>query len=776
MNSPATSCDYCGLPVAGGRGPEPCYCCSGCRLAASITGAGGADGQARWLMTKLGLAVFFAMNVMVFTFLLWSEGAAEGVGGAAGGQARALYDLARYASLVFSVPVLFLLGGPLVEAAAAEVRRGRLSIDLLLVAGVAAAFWISAWATWQGEGHVYFEVACMVLLAVTLGRWLEASGKLETTAALRDLESLLPDRVRRVRREHAAGSGGAEMEVEVPLTEVAVGDVLRLLPGEQVPTDGLIEAGLAAFDERTVSGESEPVVRGAGDVIKSGTTNLDGEILLAVTAPPGAGTLETLIAAVTAAVRESRCQRLADRVAGWFLPAVLMAAAATAAFHGWRSGLAAGVMAGLAVVVVSCPCALGLATPLALWAALGRCMRRQVLVREGDALERLAGVSDFCFDKTGTLTAGCRVERLEVAAGHDPKELLAVAAGLARGSTHAAAEAVAALAAAEGVIPTVMEEVRSVAGMGVEGRLAGSGEAVRLGSPRWAAASGEGLPVPSRRTLPAHILWSGRSMETSLRHPGFARFPTPARLARATPPATPFAAAELEASARAEPRCVLVLGKEPVAAFWTAEEIRPAAARAFEALAGRGQKVMILSGDQPARVASVADAFGVPWRAGLMPPEKLAAIEELQERGGRVAMVGDGINDAAALAAADVGIALGCGADVARWTAPVCLLDDDLAAVPWLLDLARATRRTIRWNLLWAFGYNAACIPVAATGLVHPALAAVAMVASSLLVVGNSLTLGREEPLTARDAQPRSAASPTRAAPAGIPEPAEAGA
>lgn len=737
MNSPAYSCDYCGLPVAGGGGVEPCYCCSGCRLAASITGAGGADGQARWLMTKLGLAVFFAMNVMVFTFLLWSEGAAEGTGG----QARALYDLARYASLVFSVPVLFLLGGPLVESAAAEVRRGRLSIDLLLVAGVAAAFGISAWATWQGEGHVYFEVACMVLVAVTLGRWLEASGKLETTAALRSLESLLPDRVRRVRRGDRAASSAAE--AEVPLAEVEPGDVLRLLPGEQVPTDGLIEAGLAAFDERTVSGESEPVVRGAGEAIKSGTTNLDGEILMAVTAPPGAGTLETLIAAVTAAVRESRCQRLADRVASWFLPAVLVAAAATAAFHGWRSGLAAGVMAGLAVVVVSCPCALGLATPLALWAALGRCMRRQVLVREGDALERLAGVSDFCFDKTGTLTTGCRVEGVEVAAGHDREATLAVAAGLARGSTHAAAEAIAALAAAEGVTPAAMEDVRSVAGMGVEGRLAGSGEAVRLGSPRWSLCKKGDIPhFPATQGGPA---LSGRACPSASRKWGMSPF--------------------------FEPRCVLVMGEEPVAAFWTAEEIRPAAAGAFEALTGRGQKVMILSGDQPARVASVADAFGVPWRAGLMPPEKLAAIEDLQARGGRVAMVGDGINDAAALAAADVGIALGCGADVARWTAPICLLDDDLSAVPWLLDLARATRRTIRWNLLWAFGYNAACIPLAATGLVHPALAAVAMVASSLLVVGNSLTLGREP----RSAEPagmiRAATGADRNA-----QPAEAGA
>lgn len=202
------------------------------------------------------------------------------------------------------------------------------------------------------------------------------------------------------------------------------------------------------------------------------------------------------------------------------------------------------------------------------------------------------------------------------------------------------------------------------------------------------------------------------------------------------------------------PRCVLAIGGEPVAAFWMAEEIRSAAAAAVTGLEARGRRGMILSGDQPARVAAVADALGLAWRAPLLPADKLTALDDLRHVGS-VAMVGDGINDAAALAAADVGIALGCGADVARWSAAVCLLDDDLGYLPWLVDLAVETRRTIRWNLIWAFGYNAACIPLAAAGLVHPALAAAAMVASSLLVVGNSLRLGREdEPVAPATVEP----------------------
>jgi heavy metal translocating P-type ATPase len=708
-------CHYCGLPVAGGVDDEPRFCCSGCRFASAITAAGGADAQARWMMTRLGVAIFFSMNVMVFTFLLWSQPEGEAAGG--GAAAAALYGLARHASLVFAAPVLLLLGGPLTESALAELRRGRLTLDLLLVAGVAAAFGISAYATWQGEGHVYFEVACMVLLAVTLGRWLEAQGKLQTTAALRDLESLLPDRVRFV---NAAG------ERDVALEDVSVGDRLRLVAGEHLPTDGVIRSGTAAIDERTVTGESEPVVKGPGDAVHSGTTNLDGELVVEVTAAAGAGTLERLIEAVSAAVETSGTRRLADRVAAWFLPLVLVVATMTCVVHWWRAGLAAGVLAGLAVVVVSCPCALGLATPLALWAAIGRAMRRHVLIRDGDAFERLARAGWFCFDKTGTLTTGCRLEQIAAA---DPAKALALAAGLARGSTHQASLAIAAAAAERSLPPTAIDDLRSIPGCGVEGRWAERGQVVQLGSPRWIAGDSPSVPETDRWLAEAGGLSSA-----------------------------PRAFAE---AAAAPCSCLLAVDGEAVAGFWLAEEIRPAAAAAVAAVQTRGPQVMLLSGDQPSRVAAVAARFGVPWKAGLMPADKLAAIAELRRSLG-VAMVGDGINDAPALASADVGIALGCGADVSRWSADVCLLDDDLANLPWLVDLARATSRTIRWNLLWAFGYNAACIPLAATGLVHPALAAVAMVASSLLVVGNSLRLGRDSLRLGGDQSPAAAAEPRR--------------
>ena len=701
------ACDYCGLPLVGAAAPDarrgadsgPRYCCLGCRFAASITASRGADGEARWMMTRLGLALFFTMNVMVFTLLLWSQ--QEGAAADTSPGSRSFYDLARHACLLFTGPVLLLLGGPLVEDAHSDLRRGRPGISLLLLLGVAAAFGQSAWATWLGSGHVYFEVACMVLVAVTLGRWLEASGKLRTTQALRDLRRLLPDTVRLVT---------ADGEAEMPLDGVRPGSMLRLLPGEHVPTDGRIAAGTAAIDERTVTGESLPVVKGPGDLLHSGTLDLDGELLVEVTAAPGAGTLERLIDAVAAAASGgSRQQRLAERVAAWFLLVVLVVAAGSCAIH-WRlHGMAAGVLSGLAVVVVSCPCALGLATPLALWAAIGSAARRQVLVRDGDAFARLGAARTWCFDKTGTLTTGCRLTRLEstpeaAAAGfHDSASVLALAAALARGSTHVHARAVAEAASDLGVDPVAMLEVRTVAGRGVEGTPAAGRGLARMGSVRW--IEGEMPSGSSREEEPQSLLWCAG----------------------------------------------VVVGR-----LWFAERIRPEAGATATALAARGSRGIILSGDRPERVATVADEVGLDWEAPLLPEGKLARIEALRRRGTGVVMVGDGINDAPALAAADVGVALGCGADVSRWSADICLLRDDLSDLPWLADLAARTSRTIRWNLLWAFGYNACLVPGAAAGWVHPTLAALAMLASSLFVVTSSLRLAEgdaEGPIGGRDAQ-----------------------
>ncbi len=687
-------CDYCGLPLAApAAAAGPRYCCFGCRFAASITAADGDTGESRWMMTRLGVAVFFTMNVMVFTMLLWSER-----GGLAEPTATAFYGLARHACLLFTAPVMVLLGGPLFREAGRELIRRRPSLNLLLALGVAAAFLLSVQAVVMDRGHVYFEVSCMVLVAVTLGKWLEASGKLRTTEALRELRTLLPDHVRRV------AAAGEEI---IPLANARVGDRLRVLPGERIPTDGRISAGRSAIDERTVTGEAVPVVRESGDPVASGTEVIDGPLVVEVTAAAGAGTLERLIDAVaSAAAAGTRDQRLAERAAAWFLPCVVVAAAAAFVAHAWRAGwskegVAAGTMAAIAVVVVSCPCALGLATPMALWAAVGLAARRQVLVRDADAFVRLGRTGTLCFDKTGTLTTGLAVRDLH-SDSDIGDDLLGIAAALARGSTHVLSRAIEAEAGRRGVAPAAVADLRVIAGRGIEGRLA-DGRIARLGSDAWMAT---------------------------------------------------VVADELPAVAADRAICRLAIEHRLVGTIAFDESIRREAAAAIAALTAEGIDAWLLSGDRAARAAAVAERLGIRSAAPLLPDEKLAFVRAHAP----AAMVGDGINDAPALAAADVGVALGCGADVSRWTAGICLLRDDLGDLPWLVSLARRTARTIRWNLVWAFAYNAACIPLSATGIVHPAVAAAAMVASSLFVVSGSLALAREpaaaavpcDPVTAR--------------------------
>ena len=685
-----SGCAFCGLPLVGDYEPaagEPLFCCFGCRFAAGIAAAGGDEGQARWAMSRLGLAVFFAMNVMVFTMLLWSqpEGGAEKL-------ASAWYDLARYACLLFTLPVVLLLGGPLLTDALDELFRGRASLSLLLLVGVAAALAYSIWSLFTGTGHVYFEVACTILVATTLGRWLEATGKLKTTEALRGLSRLLPETVRLLRNGD---------ETIVPATQLAAGDTFRVLPGERIAADGQIARQMSAVDEQVVTGESLPVVRRPGDRVLSGTLVLDGPLEIVAAASPGEGMIAQMVTAVTqATASRTAYQRLVERISGWFLPLIALIAAAALATHWWRSDLTVGLLAALAVLTIACPCALGLATPMALWAAVGRAAQAGVLLREGDALSRLARARTICFDKTGTLTTGrAMVSRAWFEASGDAKGALTVARALAAASNHPLSHAVADFAAerlsGEKLPPA--EEARVIPGCGVIGHVAGIADRAYLGNRLWLAESGQAIPEE---------LGDGNDdgagdAETLVAWDGIAR------------------------------------GR-----FLATQTIRPEAAGAMAELKRLGLNCLMLTGDRSSRAQPLARDLDLDYRAELLPEGKLAVIAELKCRG-PVVMVGDGINDAPALAAADDGIALGSGTDISRHSSTVCLLADDLSRLPWLIELSRAAVRTIRWNLLWAFAYNIVGIGLAAAGWLHPIIAAIAMAVSSLMVISNSLLLAQ---------------------------------
>jgi heavy metal translocating P-type ATPase len=739
-------CDYCHLPLGPGLrvasegvanegvanerseqgkqsavATEPEYCCFGCRFAASVTAEGGEAGEARWTLARLGVAIFFTMNVMVFTMALWSRDVYADQPSVSSDTAAALYELFRYGCLLFSAPVVLLLGGPILEQAWQSLRRGQITTDWLLSAGVFASLVYSVIAVWTGGAHIYFEVACMVLVAVTLGRWMEASGKLRTTEAIRGLQRLLPPT--------AHVLDGADHVGPVALDEVPVGATIRVLPGERIPLDGTIARNEASIDQQLITGESEPVTRGVGDIVYAGSLNLDGDLSITVSAPASNGTLQRLVEMVTAALAQKGAeQRLADRLTQWFVPAIGVITLTTFAYYWNTQTFQDGLMTALAVVLIACPCALAIATPMAIWAALGTAAQEQIVFRHGDSLSSLARLRAICFDKTGTLTQG---DPLVAHAWFNPEadvESQRVnTARLAASSNHVLAQSILAHLQRESDRDTRASHfagpptnLRTVAGRGLTAQLDEHSGDAALGSLRLMQECGLQVPAALQSAID-----SCRRDQLSFSCAGWA-------------------------------------GRVQ-AVFAFRETLRPETAAAIRELRELQLHIVLLTGDHQRRAEVLAEELGIEVRAELLPQDKLSAIEEIRAQYGAVAMVGDGVNDAPALAAANVGIALGCGADVSRDAADVCLLGNDLAKIPWAIHWARETRRVIRQNLFWAFAYNSVGVTLAVAQLLSPIIAAIAMVGSSLFVVTNSLKLSRVQ-----DPESDSSAAPAERSPASL--------
>lgn len=722
----AAMCSYCGLPLPGGPWHEAPpvsaeagvpleYCCLGCRIAAEVTGESGDRGEATWTLTKLGLAVFFTMNVLICSMLLWSHDVY--VPESANPLAKSLDDLCRHACLLLSLPVLFILGGRFWAGALGGIRRGVLSVDFLILSGVGAAYVFSAVSVFRGSGPIYFEVGCLVLVLATLGRWFEATARVRAASALDALAKLLPDTVRVIE---------AGQESERPLAQVRVGDSLRVRAGERFPVDGRLLSPLLTVDEQLLTGESWPVEKRVGEPILGGTLNVDGDALLQATETAAEGTFQRLLDAVRdARAQKGPIERAADRATAWFTPLVAIVALLAGIIPAANGDPARGLLSALSVVLIACPCALGLATPLALWAALGRAAGAHVLFRSGDALERLAAVKAFAFDKTGTLTTGkATLERTVVAERRSAGEVLAHAAALARASTHPLSSAIVRRAGGAGAEP--LHEIRIEPGLGIRGSRASDNQPVLLGNLRYMQSAN--LRLSPRLT-----------------------------------------AAQIAAEVAGKPLALVGWEGAVQGLFVFDEQLRGEAGPALEALRAAGYQVEVLTGDHAGRGNRLAAALGVPVAVGLLPAGKVQEIRRMCRQFGRVAMVGDGINDAPPLAASDVGISLGSGTDIARDSAAVCILSDDLLKIPWALGLARRTVATIRLNLIWAFGYNGIGVFLAAFGWLNPVVAAILMAGSSLLVILNSLRLlNTPFPRAAADARPATAhASQSAVEPAG---------
>jgi len=597
-----------------------------------------------------------------------------------------------WVQLLLTTPLQFWLGWRFYRAGWSALKARTGNMDLLVAIGTSAAFGLSLVQLLQGEEHLYFEASAIVIAFVLLGRFLEARAKRATGAAIAELLALRPRTARRL--------GADGREEEIPVAALHVGDRVVVRPGERIPADGEVEEGASGVDESALTGESRPVEKNPGDTLATGTVALDGRLVLRATAV-GGDTRLAQVAALVQAAQASRApvQKLVDRVSAVFVPVVVGIAALT--FLGWLlagGGVAAAILHAVAVLVIACPCALGLATPAAIMAGTGAAARAGILVRDAAAIEQAGHITLVAFDKTGTLTEGRpRLAALHPAPGTTREAALAAAAALQAGSEHPLARAV--LEAAKHT-PIPAESFRALPGRGVEG-----------------VVEGRRLVLGSQRLLTESNAEAGE-----------------------------LTAAAQAAAAEGQTISWLIdpASQRVLALFAFADTPRPGAEAAIRALAEQHVRTAMLSGDGPAAAQAVARHLGIAEVAAeILPEGKAAQVAAWQRGGARVAMVGDGVNDAAALATADLGIAMGSGTDAAIAAAHVTLLRPDPVLAPATLAITRTTLAKIRQNLAWAFGFNTLGIPLAALGYLSPALAGAAMAFSSVAVLSNALLLTR---------------------------------
>jgi len=629
--------------------------------------------QSLW---RLFVAGFGMMQVMMYALPVYMAGP--------GNMTADIEQLMRWAGLMLTLPVVTYSAGPFFKSAWRDLRLGRMGMDLPVALGIGVAFTASAWSTFSGHGEVYFDSVSMFVFLLLCGRYLEIKARHAVARSLDFLSRAIPDVALRL---DAAGES-----VQVPVSALRPGDQVLVRSGERVPVDGVVVDGRSFVDESLLTGESSPVARQTGDRLTGGSTNVADPLRMRVERIGADTVLSSIVRLMQqAAAERPKLVSNAERVTGWFVAATLALAAAAAAVW-WSIDPARAIWVAVSILVVTCPCALSLATPVALTVGTGRLARQGLIVCRGHAIETLARVTDVVLDKTGTLTFGqLRLTRTQVLGKVGEADCLRIAAALERGSIHPIAKALH----AAGTQPPAPHNAKHHAGLGVEAEL--DGRVYRLGRPEFVLAAQE-KPVSWR------------------------------------PPALPAGSS------------IAMLGDESscLALFVFGDSLRPDAGDFIGALQRAGKRVHLLSGDRAETVEGTASALGIKSAtANASPQEKLNYVQSLQRQGRVVAMIGDGINDAPVLARASVSIAMGDGAWMSQRHADAVLVSGRLGDLRASFETSARTLTIIRENLLWALAYNLTAVPLAALGMVTPWMAGIGMSASSLVVILNSLRLLR---------------------------------
>lgn len=634
-------------------------------------------------LRRIGIAGLFGMQIMMLSLGLYL--------GADAGTDAGIAPLLRWSAAVLVLPILLYSAVPFFRGAQRNLATGTLGMDVPVALGIAIAFLGSLHALATGRGHVYFDSIAMFVFILLCGRFVEFSIRRRTAAQWDRLQRIQPALAVRMR-----GAGDAEFTEIVPVTALAVGDLVQVRPGDTVPADGVIERGESSMDESLLTGESHPLRRGAGAVVPGGSINRESPLWVRVQRVSGESRLARIARLARDAAREKPAlETYASQVAARFIARLLVIACGVAAFWGWYDA-SRWIPVTVSVLVITCPCALALAAPAALAAATGTLLRLGLLVRRPDAVETLGRATRFVFDKTGTLTRGeLRVEQVRVAPGVDAHGALALAAALEAGSEHPVGRAIR---AAQGQTPPAAASLRAEPGAGIAGIIEGRRHFI-------------GSAAYISRMIGAEVLTGG---------------------------------AGLRADAQAATEVVLAEPGRVLAVILLRDSLRPGARELVASLRDSGSSVGLLSGDSAAAVAAVARELDIDGAEGaLLPEHKVARLQQWRAAGTLTCMTGDGVNDAPVLAAANVSVAMGTGADLARASADIVLLDGRLDHLRHGIAVARRTRVIMRQNVAWAIGYNVIAVPLAASGAVTPWMAALGMSLSSLAVVLNAARLGR---------------------------------